>query len=189
MTQVEARAKLAAQREFPDAEILSIEWLPEGVERGIAALQTMHVDEFADEFETCYQMVTAPERFEDVTEETAQLVHQPFFIDDSNDVQYVPTPIIQYRNDGEVQTTHRESGISQAPGEKLTIMLPPLEFHDGDYEFPDGFQVFLIEHLQAQIRDIYRHVGEEPPEPYANIDEEMPGIALTAADREFYDDF
>ncbi|QPV64111.1 hypothetical protein I7X12_05660 [Halosimplex litoreum] len=194
MTQVEARAKLAAQREFPEAEIVNPEWIPEEVERGIEALQTMHVDDFAEQFETCYEMVTAPERFEDVTEETAQIITQPYIVDEDNDIEFVPTPIIQYRKDGEVQTTHRDSRMSKYdtspgyPAKKFTITLPPMEFREGDYEFPDGFQVFLVEHMMAKIRDIYRHVGEEPPEPYADIDEELPGKLLTTEDKEYYDD-
>ena len=66
--------------------------------------------------------------------------------------------------------------------------LPPLTFDDGDYEFPDGFQVFLIENLGAQVRDAYRHMGEDAPEEYA-YDLEFPGILVTAADDEFYDDW
>lgn len=193
VTKVEKRAKLTAQREFPDADILSPSWIPEELERAIQALQLMPVDEFADEFETCYQMITTPEAFEDVTVDTAQLVFQPFLVDDDTDeISYVPTPVIQYKTaDGEVHTTHREAEYERRVGEpgltKFVISLPPLEFDEGAYEFPDGFQIFLIEHLGAQIRDVYRHVGEQPPEPYSEID--LPGQLMTADDDGFYDDF
>ena len=189
MTQVEERAKVAAQREFPEEDILETEWLPEGVQRGVEAFQTMDVEVFADHFETCYEMVTHPERFPGVTRETAQIVWQPFYIDASNTVTAVPEPVLQYKERGEVQTTDADSAMQGYAGDKLTISLPPMEFDEGDYEFPDDFQVFCIEHMYAQLRDVYEHIGETPPDGFPDIDDEFPGRPLTCVHREYYSDF
>lgn len=189
MTQVENRAKYAAQREFPEEDILNPELNPEEIERAIMALQRMHVDEFAEEFRTCYEMLTSPESFGEVTEGSARFIFQPFFIGEQNTVVSVPRPIIQYKKNGESRTTEADLNLLENnPGTKFSADLPPLTFDDGDYEFPDGFQVFLIEHLGAQVRDAYRHMGEEPPEQY-DYDLDFPGILVTAADDEFYEDF
>lgn len=191
MTQVEERAKLEAQQEFPDADILEADWTLSGMDRAIQALQAMDVDEFAAEFEECYQFLTDPASIPEVPEGSADILYQPFLVDENDDVAYVPTPALQYVVDGDVRMTDRESKYERLVDDpsltRFTIMLPPMEFEEGAYEFPDGFQVFLIEHLGAQVRDLYRHVGEEPPEPWSDID--LPGRPLTAADEEFYDEW
>ncbi|MBX0306046.1 hypothetical protein EGD98_20575 [Halomicroarcula sp. F24A] len=189
MTQVEERAKVAAQREFPQEDILETEWMPEGVQRGVEALQTLDVERFAEDFERCYDMVTHPERFPGVTRKTAQIVWQPFYIDASNTVNAVPEPVIQYKERGEVKTTDPESAMRGYGGDKLTISLPPMVFDEGDYEFPDGFQVFCIEHMYAQLRDIYEHIGETLPEGFPDIDDDFPGRPLTCVHREYYENF
>jgi hypothetical protein len=189
MTQVENRAKYAAQQEFPEENILNPEFNPAEIERAIVALQTMHVDDFAEQFQTFYEMLTSPESFGEVTKESARFIFQPFFIDEQNTVVSVPRPIIQYKQNGESKTTEADLNLLENnPGTKFSVDLPPLTFDDGDYEFPDGFQVFLIENLGAQVRDAYRHMGEDAPEEYA-YDLEFPGILVTAADNEFYDDW
>ncbi|WP_159077000.1 hypothetical protein [Halococcoides cellulosivorans] len=193
MTQTSHRAKLAAQREFPDADILDPEWVPEQLERAIEAIQAMPVDRFAAEFGTYYRYVTATYEDTDVPEGSAEGIYQPFLVTDDNEIEYVPTPVVQYEDlaTGESQMTHRESRFEELVDEprftKFTATLPPLEIDDGAYEFPEGFQIFLIEHFGAKIRDVYRHVGEDPPEPYDEAD----GIGkfLTAADDEYYRDF
>ncbi len=190
MTQVKERAKLAAQQEFPDAEILPAGWIPAELDRAMLALETLHVDDFAEKFEDCYRMLTDPASVPEVTEGSAEILHQPFLINDADEVAYVPTPVIQYRDEsGEAHYTARESRYEELVGEphltKFQITLPPLEFDEGAYEFPDGFQIFIIEHLLAQLRDVYRHVGEEPPEYCKETD--IWGKPLTTEDEEYYD--
>ena len=70
---------------------------------------------------------------------------------------------------------------------QFTIMLPPLKFKHGAYEFPDGFQVFIIEHLMGQVRDVYINMGEEPPEPFSETD--AYGKPITTEDEEYYEDW
>jgi hypothetical protein len=188
MTQVENRATFAAQQEFPEKDILDPEWNPVELDRALQALETMHVDEFAQQFRTCYEMITSPESFGEVTARTAQIIFQPFYVDRNNDVCAVPRPVLQYKQNGEVLMTDEEPGTFDQPGTKFTVTLPPMTFADDEYEFPDGFQVFLIKHMGAKIRDVYIDMGEEPPEP-VDIDREFPGKLLTAADDEFYEDF
>lgn len=189
MTQVEARAKFAAQQEFPEEEILAPGWDPAEIRRAIEALGTMHVEEFAREFETCYRMVTEPTSFEGVTAENVQMIHQPFFIDDQSTVSFVPRPAIQYEHGDGASVTELDERINHQSGAKIKMTLPPMTFDEGAYEFPDGFQVFLIEHLHAQIRDLYHHMGETPPEEYDDMDAEFPGLAVHAGHDEYYDDF
>lgn len=189
MTQVEERAKVAAQREFPQEDILETEWMPEGVQRGIEALQTLDVERFAEEFKRCYEMVTQPESVPGVTRETAQIVWQPFYIDASDNLTAVPEPVLQYKERGEVKTTDADSAMRGYSGDKLTLSLPPMEFNEGEYEFPDGFQVFCIEHMFAQLRDVLEHIGESPPEDFPDIDDDFPGRPLTCVHREYYSDF
>ncbi|WP_181685383.1 hypothetical protein [Halorhabdus salina] len=191
MTQVKERAKLAAQQEFSDADILTAEWKPAELDRAMLALEKLHVDDFAEKFRDCYRMLTDPASEPEVQEEeSAEILHQPFLVNDDDEVAYVPTPVLQYRgDDGEVKFTHKESRYEELLGEphltKFTITLPPIRFKDGDYEFPDGFQIFIIEHLLAQLRDVYRHVGEEPPEYCMQTD--IWGKPLTTEDEEYYE--
>ncbi|AWB26720.1 hypothetical protein [Halococcoides cellulosivorans] len=192
ITQVAHRAKLAAQREFPDEDILDPEWNPDQLARAIEALRTMDIDAFTEEFETYYRYVTDTESAADVPIDRVEGVYQPFLVTDDNEIDYVPTPVVQYQDSsGETTMTHRESRFEALVDEpqytKFTATLPPLEFDDGAYEFPEGFQIFLIEHFAAKIRDVYRHVGERPPEPYDEVD--VVGKFLTAADDEYYRDF
>ena len=189
MTQVEKRAKFAAQQEFPDADILDPEWNPGEVRRAIEAIGQMDVEAFAREFDTCYRMVTEPTSFEGVTAENVQMIHQPLYIGDDTTVSFVPRPAIQYKTGDGATVTDLDDRVNHQDGAKIKIALPPLEFDDGAYEFPDGFQVFIIEHLHAQIRDLYRHMGETPPEQYADMDEDFPGLAVHAGHDEYYDDF
>ncbi|WP_136688848.1 hypothetical protein [Halorhabdus amylolytica] len=190
MTQVEERAKLAAQQEFPDADILPAEWIPEELNRAMLALEKLHVDDFAEEFEECYRMLTNPASVPEVPEDSAEIIFAPFLVNEDDEVAYVPTPVIKYRDEsGEAHYTHKESRYEELLDEphltKFPVTLPPLEFKDGDYEFPDGFQIFIIEHLLAQLRDVYRHVGEEPPEYCKETD--IWGKPLTTEDEEYYD--
>ncbi|AWB26722.1 hypothetical protein [Halococcoides cellulosivorans] len=191
MTQVEERARLAAQREFPDADILDPPWIPEELERAIDAIRTMQVDDFADAFEDCYRYVTDPASVEGVSADEAEMIFQPFLIDRSNTVVDVPTPVIQYYPPGSdtgEMTAHDPSFRERRQDPDLTkfaVVLPPLEFKNGAYEFPDGFQVFVIEHLAAKVRDVFRHIGERVPEGYDEID--VMGHGLTADDPEYYD--
>lgn len=193
MTKVEERAKLAAQREFPDADILEPAWNPDELATAIETIQTLPVDRFAEDFEDCYRMLTEPASTPEVPPGSAQLIFQPFFLDETDALAYVPTPVTQYKPDGasEAKMTHREAAFQQYRDDpsmrKFGLSYPPVEFADGEYEFPDGFQMFVIEHLGAQMRDLYRHVGEQPPEPYADLDHV--GKLRTADDDLYYEDF
>ena len=188
MTQVESRARFAAQMEFPEEDILDPEWDPRELDRALQALETMHVEAFAEQFRTCYEMITSPESFGEVTAQTAQIIFQPFYVDANNDVTAVPRPVLQYKQRGEVLMTEEEPGTFDQPGTKFTVTLPPMTFAEDEYEFPDGFQVFLIKHMGAKVRDVYIDMGEDPPENVA-FDRELPGKLLTAADDEFYEDW
>lgn len=189
MTKVKERAKYAAQQEFPEKDIVDPEWNPDEVDRAMQAIQGMHVDAFAEQFRTYYEMVTAPESFDGVPAGSAQVVFQPFFINDHNEVVSVPRPLLQYKQHGEVKTAEGDPNLLENnPGTKFSMILPPMEFDEGDYEFPDGFQVICIEHLAAQMRDLYRNMGEEPPD-VIDYDPEFPGRPRTAADDELYEDF
>ena len=170
------------------AEVLISAKDPKEIDWALQALETMPVDSFAEQFRTCYEMITSPESFGEVTARTAQIIFQPFYVGADNDVTAVPRPVLQYKRNGEVLMTEEEPGTFDQPGTKFTITLPPMTFADGEYEFPDGFQIFCIEHMGAKIRDVYIDMGEEPPEQ-VDIDREFPGKLLTAADDEFYDDF
>jgi len=154
------------------------------------ALEKLHVDDFAEEFEECYRMLTDPASVPEVPEGSAEIIFAPFLVNEEDEVAYVPTPVIQYRDEsGEAHYTHKESRYQELLENpnltKFQITLPPVEFDDGAYEFPDGFQIFIIEHLLAQLRDVYRHVGEEPPEYCTQTD--IWGKPLTTEDEEYYE--
>jgi len=193
MTQTANRARLAAQREFPDADILSPNWNPDQLQRAVLALQRMPVDEFADAFEDFYHYLTDPESATGITRDEALLVYQDVFVDEDDRVAEVIHPHIEYVPKGEdnrrTTEVHPDFEALDDDPDLTTFMaiMQPVTFKRDAYEFPDGFQVFLIKHFGAKIHDAFRHVGEDPPEPYDW--KEVRGQIVTAADDEFYDEF
>ncbi|EMA14183.1 hypothetical protein C442_20216 [Haloarcula amylolytica JCM 13557] len=164
MTQVEARARFAAQQEFPDADILSPMWRPEHIKAGIEAFSNYPMEEFLDDFREYYDALRNPMQY----------------IDDSPvDKESIIVNVIVHFNDGEVLdvsdvgihykltdgSEHRTGPLPSYPNKELIFAMPELEFADG-FEYEEEFADVIMSHLMAQIRDIYLNMGEDPPAEY-----------------------
>ncbi len=164
MTQVEARARFAAQQEFPEADILSPMWRPEHIKAGIEAFSNYPMEEFLNDFREYYDALRDPMQY----------------IDDSpvNEESIIINVIVHF-NDGEVLdvsdvgihykltdgSEHRTGPLPSYPNKELIFAMPELEFADG-FEYEEEFADVIMSHLMAQIRDIYLNMGEDPPAEY-----------------------
>ncbi len=164
MTQVEARARFAAQQEFPDADILSPMWRPEHIKASIEAFSNYPMEEFLDDFREYYDALRNPMQY----------------IDDSPvDKESIIINVIVHFNDGEVLdvsdvgihykltdgSEHRTGPLPSYPNKELIFAMPELEFADG-FDYEEEFADVIMSHLMAQIRDIYLNMGEDPPAEY-----------------------
>lgn len=167
MSQVEERARYEAQREFEDADILDPMWDPEHVARGIDALADYQLEDFHDTFRDFYEALAdpvayAPDAAADVELDSVR-VYKAFTITPDNRVDEIDDAAMSYElTDGSV----RNVGRFREPDDSLIVcLLPPLDFaHDFDYH--EQFHEIVVGHLVAQIRDLYLHMGEEPPDEY-----------------------
>jgi hypothetical protein len=167
MSQVEERAKYAAQMEFPDANILDPMWDPRHLERGLEALSNYPLDQFHRDFRDFYDRLAQPEGAIPDSHLPIQAIniHKPFQIDADNRIVEVADVFFYY------ETGESESHVVGSPPdhwpdeETMDCMLPGLDFED-HVTFEEDFHEVLVVHLMAQIRDIYLNMGEEPPAEY-----------------------
>ncbi|QPV65039.1 hypothetical protein I7X12_05680 [Halosimplex litoreum] len=165
MTQVEERAKYAAQQEFPDADILYPMWDPDHVEAGLRSLSSYDVEAFHEEFREFYKAIQAPKEYvqdPEMDEATAVVNKTIRFSEDR--VVDVADLVVEYQ---------RENGQDRVAGsypswpdeETLVLHLPKVELAE-DFVYEDQMEDVVVSHVMAQIRDIYLNMGEDPPEEY-----------------------
>ncbi|QGN08265.1 hypothetical protein Hrd1104_11415 [Halorhabdus sp. CBA1104] len=165
MCQVEERARYAAQQEFPEADILDPLWDPEHIEEGLEALTNYPLAEFQEQFRDYYEALQRPSEFvddPDMDPETSGIA-KPFRVRDGQVVEVSDIEIVYERTDG---TAHSTGKTWEYPREELIVCsMPRIAFED-HITFEEHFPDFLVNHLMAQIRDIYLNMGEQPPREY-----------------------
>jgi hypothetical protein len=166
MSEVEARAKYAAQQEFPEEDILDPMWDPEHLDRGVEAVMNYPLEDFHAEFRDFYEGLREPTQFisDDRYVSEGGLVYKPIRVTDQNRIAEVGDVALRYRIDsGE---TEQVGTVVQYPLDELVYCcMPPLEF-ESHMSFKEDFHEVVTGHLMAQIRDLYLHMGEEPPDEY-----------------------
>jgi hypothetical protein len=165
MTQVEERAKHEAQQEFPDADIVHPMWDPSHIEAGIEAFGNYPKEQFLSEFRDFYEAMRDPSQFIDdpqMDPETATVNRSLHFRD--GEILNVSDLVFGYKRPDGSEHVLGEAR-SPPPEEELMVYQPYVEFAD-DFVYEEQFQGVILAHLMAQIRDIYRNMGEDPPPEY-----------------------
>lgn len=165
MTQVEERAKHAAQQEFPDADIVHPMWDPSHIEAGIKAFANYPLAKFHEEFRDFYEAMVDPWAFIDDPDLDPKtlLVNRSVHFRDGEILDFSHLVFEYARTDG---TEHRQGAVPSIPDEEELVIYQPHVDHADDFDYEDQFQDIIMSHLFAQIRDIYLNMGEEPPEKY-----------------------
>jgi hypothetical protein len=165
MSQVEARAQYAAQQEFPQEDILTPMWNPHHIERGLDAFSNYPLDDFHDEFHDFYNALQDPSPYVDDPDMVFDtvVISKPARLQNDRITDVERMSIAYNRSDGTGTNTGRHDDYP--PHELLLFELPPLDFED-HITFKDHFHEILVNHLMAQIRDCYLHMGEQPPREY-----------------------
>ncbi|WP_228841643.1 MULTISPECIES: hypothetical protein [unclassified Haloarcula] len=167
MSQVEERAKYAAQQEFPEADILEPMWDPDHIKRGIEALKAYQLDDFHREFRDFYEALDDPAGYaseprESVVVESAR-IYKAFTITPENRIDEVLDVVLSYeRPDGSDGTVGQTRELDDS---LILCVIPALDIGEG-FDYQEEFHKLVLTHLLAQIRDIYLHMGEEPPDEY-----------------------
>lgn len=177
ISQVHARGRFEAHKET-QYDIIRSGWVPEQLERGITTLERLPVEEFDNRFEAYYQALLNPaslrERF-DITADAVYfdktpriaLVIKSVCIDEQHRI-VDDLPLFVFYSTTESDTNHTAGPDPSCPGEttEIPLMLPPFDDHPEEFTYPEDFRGLLINNLGCQIRDIYRNMGEEPPDQY-----------------------
>jgi len=164
--QVQERAKYEAQLEFPEEDILDPMWDPRHVESGLEALNNMSDEWFAEHFREFYEGLNDPAQFVDDPKmdiETA-IVYYPFRFRDGEVID-VSTMEIAYQYEDRTGGDHYQATDNFPAEERLTLLLPRMDFKD-HITFENDFRDIVNNHIMSQIRDIFRNMGETPPEVY-----------------------
>ncbi|KZX46724.1 hypothetical protein AV929_19760 [Haloarcula sp. K1] len=167
MSQVEERAKYAAQQEFPEQDILEPMWDPEHIKRGIEALEAYQLDDFHREFRDYYKALQDPAKYasdprESVVVESAR-IYKAFTITPDNRIGEIDDVALSYEcQDGSDGSAGR---VREMDDSLIVCAMPALDIGKS-FDYEDEFHKLVLTHLVAQIRDIYLHMGEEPPEEY-----------------------
>ncbi|WP_233357387.1 hypothetical protein [Halococcoides cellulosivorans] len=166
MAQVEARAKYAAQREFPDADILHPMWDIDHLMRGVEAISNYPIGEFHRTFRDFYEALESPAEFVSdasrVDDRTWE-IHKSFTITPDNRIEDVlDVALVAATDDGDsIEVGPEPTDYEYA----ITAGMPMMDFAD-DFDFEAEFHEIVVANLMAQVRDLYLHMGEQPPEEY-----------------------
>ncbi|WP_181685385.1 hypothetical protein [Halorhabdus salina] len=166
MSQVEERARYAAQQEFPEADILDPMWNIDHVERGIEALSNYPIEDFRRVFREYYDALRAPWDFieEPAHDPEDELVLYPFAITEDNRIAEVGDVCIVYdQTDGTEEIVGEMATWEEY--DRIVCILPSLDFGEG-VTFEEGFHEIVLGHLMAVVRDLYLHMGESPPDEF-----------------------
>ncbi|WP_233357388.1 hypothetical protein [Halococcoides cellulosivorans] len=169
MNQVAARARYEAQRAFPEEDILPDLWNPEFLKRGVEALSNYSMSAFNREFRPFYEALDDPWPLIDHDRSNVQdasiVVRQPFTITADNRIGRVADVSVEYVLAGESEPRFVGPTYDDFDADVVTCELIPIPFVE-DYPYEDHFHVLVMQHLLAQVRDTYLHMGEQPPEAY-----------------------
>jgi len=164
MAYVEARAKYEAHQEFPDADILDPMWDIDHLEAAMEALAASPLDQFHDDFRDLYEATKRPADFvneSDFDEETLR-VYGFYRFRDGEVIDGVPI-VLRHYTDDQAFTTGSHPDYPEE--ETMVMILPSMEYPD-DYDYEAEFHELVLNHIMAQIRDLYLHMGEDPPDQY-----------------------
>jgi len=177
MNQVFARARFEAHTQT-EYDILRSGWDPRALRRGIDAIETMSVEKFDTLFYEYYKSLLDPTALRDeygITDDSTEfdgeprvaLVIKSICIDEHN--EYVtdhPLFIFYTAEDLDVNYTAGPDPTCSDRTTEIPVMLPPFDGYPEDLIYPEDFRGLLINNLICQIRDIYRNMGEQPPDQY-----------------------
>ncbi|WP_049915449.1 hypothetical protein [Haloferax mucosum] len=165
MSQVEVRARYAAQQEFPDADILLPMWDIEHLEAGLEALVNYPLDEFHREFRDFYEALRDPGQFITDSDFDPEMV-KAFKIYRFRDGEILDISPVLVRHLTGGNTADDYGPKPDYPEDELiSCCLPNMEFVDY-FDYETQMQDLVVGHVVAQIRDLYLHMGEMPPEEY-----------------------
>ena len=164
-SQVEERARYAAQQEFPDADILDPSWDIDHLKNGLSALVTYPPEDFHNDFRDFYEALQDPRKFTDdrVTDLDKVMIFKIFRVENEQITEVEPV-LIRFQPTPD-ESIDYGSLPEYPPEEQVTLALPILDFGE-DFSFKEDFPAIPITHLMAQIRDLYLNMGEEPPEKF-----------------------
>ena len=158
MSQVEVRAAYAAQREFPDEDILPFEYDPDRLEQLVTAIQEHPAGAFERDFRAFYDDIQHPPV--DRPREDVDIVLVGVRLsDDYQRIEHVTDTLVGFRQNGGVEMRGPESTDPC----HLTLNSPVYEF---EWPFGPEFRDFLELLAKCHVRDAYLHMGEDPPEEY-----------------------
>ncbi|MFW5950101.1 MAG: hypothetical protein ACOCR6_01975 [archaeon] len=165
MCQVEERARYAAQQEFPEAEILDPMWDPDHIDAGLEALISYSLDHFHEEFRDFYEALRDPAAF--LEKPTINLegimVLKVYRFQGGEILDVAPVFVREVLNEREANDYGTLPNYPE--DEQIVCAIPALVFDEG-FTYEERFHEMVVEHLMAQIRDLYLHMGEEPPAEY-----------------------
>ncbi len=164
MSQVEVRAQYAAQREFPKEDILEPMWDIKHLEAGLEALTRYDIGSFREEFRDFYEALDSPGQYIDAAFDLNEVeVYKVFRFQGSEIIDVAPV-FLQYYDDAD--EPHTVGTFPDYPeDEQIVCVIPPLDL-PADYDYEEQFHDIVVSHVMAQIRDLYFHMGEMPPEEY-----------------------
>ncbi|QGN07845.1 hypothetical protein Hrd1104_11390 [Halorhabdus sp. CBA1104] len=165
MCQVEERARYAAQQEFPEAAILDPMWDPEHLDAGLEALINYPLDRFHEQFRDFYEALADPAAFIEKPSINLEgvVVLKVFRFQGSEILDVAPVFVREVLNEREANDYGTFPNYPE--DEQIVCAIPALEFEEG-FTYEEDFHELVVEHVMAQIRDLYLHMGEEPPEEY-----------------------
>ncbi|MDX5989807.1 MULTISPECIES: hypothetical protein [Haloferax] len=167
MSQVEVRARYAAQQEFPDADILAPMWDPDYLDRAVEAVLNYPLEDFRRDFRDFYEAICDVERFIDDPEfkPDTEVIYKFFRMNEDNRIVDVAPVAVRYSGpSGETRQTGDVSPYAEHHDD-VFCQFGCVEFED-HVTFEEHFHGVVVGHLMAQIRDLYYHMGEMPPEEY-----------------------
>lgn len=156
----QASAAYAVHREM-DADIIPPNLLPEKVAEAITAIQALSDDEFREKFYDYYEALQDPPV--DAPIDDVALLIKGMEIRDGPEVGRVTNVRVYADADGDGEFD-AHNVIGEDDFSTQALHMPPQEI---EWDFGERFREAIVHHLKCQIRDLYIHVGEDPPEEYA----------------------
>ncbi|MFB6076712.1 MAG: hypothetical protein ABEK12_01110, partial [Candidatus Nanohaloarchaea archaeon] len=165
MTEVEHRARFAAQQEFPEKEIMVPSLKPGVIERGMAATQEMAPERFEEVFREYYEAIQDPSPYlpEEVPVDRATVVVFAFTIDGTEFGEAGHVNVLYVDEEETLRTTDPNT---YADGTEYVKLYFGAGARLEDLEYPKEFWEFVQTNFMYQVRDRYLQMGEEPPEEY-----------------------
>lgn len=153
--------------------------IPSLLEHCAEEIRELSPEAFADLFQPLYDTVRdidAAKSTRDISSEVLWVTYSVCLEADNRLMRVAKRPNLVYRTDDSVAQTGPVPG-TQCPGETTPVVVVLVsEFFDAEIAFPEEFQEIVVTNLRCQARDVFRGMGEEPPERF---DIEGPGKPLS----------